>query len=89
MSVNTSNCKNNKTDLKSVAPPNIQTIVPMSRIKTIMKSSPEISIINQDTLYAVTLATVIIKYIIISSYFIIIIIIIYMLYIYLYIGTIY
>jgi hypothetical protein len=66
MSLNTSNCKNNKSDLKSSTPTSIQTIVPMSRIKTIMKSSPEISIINQDTLYAVTLATVIIKNIIIS-----------------------
>ena len=88
MSVNTSNSKNNKTDLKSPAPPNIQTIVPMSRIKTIMKSSPEISIINQDTLYDVTLATVIIKYILISSYFIIIIYMLYI-YLYIYIGTIY
>ena len=63
MSLNTStsnnNHSNNKNDSKLSAPANnIQTIVPMSRIKTIMKSSPEITQINQDTLYAVTLATV-------------------------------
>ena len=51
----------NRTETKtSIA--NIQPIVPMSRVKTIMKSSPEISIINQDTLYLVCKATVLIFY---------------------------
>ena len=36
----------------------IQTIVPMSRVKTIMKSSPEVSTINTETLYVVCKATV-------------------------------
>ena len=52
----------NRTETKtSIA--NIQPIVPMSRVKTIMKSSPEISIINQDTLYLVCKATVLIFFI--------------------------
>ena len=33
-------------------------LIPMSRIRTIMKSSPEITNINQDTLYSVCKATV-------------------------------
>jgi len=35
-----------------------QTIVPMARVKTIMKSSPDISTINADTLVIVCKATV-------------------------------
>ena len=38
----------------------IQPIVPMSRVKTIMKSSPEVTNINSETLYIVCKATVII-----------------------------
>jgi hypothetical protein len=34
------------------------TLIPMSRIRTIMKSSPEITNINQDTLFSVCKATV-------------------------------
>ena len=33
-------------------------LIPMNRIRTIMKSSPEITNINQDTLYSVCKATV-------------------------------
>lgn len=36
----------------------IQPIVPMSRVKTIMKSSPEVTSINTETLYTVCKATV-------------------------------
>lgn len=35
-----------------------QTLIPLNRIRTIMKSSPEITNINQDTLYSVCKATV-------------------------------
>jgi hypothetical protein len=51
------NSSTNKNEAKT-STPSIQPIVPMSRVKTIMKSSPEISIINQDTLYLVCKATV-------------------------------
>lgn len=54
MSQNTSSSKN---DSKASAN-SIQTIIPMARVKTIMKSSPEITTINQDTLYLVCKATV-------------------------------
>jgi hypothetical protein len=37
---------------------NFQTIIPMTIVKTIMKSSPEITAINQDVLYVVCKATV-------------------------------
>lgn len=37
--------------------PALQTLVPMSRVKTIMKSSPEITTINNDTLFVVCKAT--------------------------------
>lgn len=36
----------------------IQPIVPMSKVKTIMKSSPEITTVNTETLYVVCKATV-------------------------------
>jgi hypothetical protein len=35
-----------------------QTLIPMARVKTIMKSSPEITNINPDTLFLVCKATV-------------------------------
>lgn len=38
--------------------PEIQPVVPMNRVKTIMKSSPEVSAINTETLYVVCKATV-------------------------------
>ena len=38
-----------------------QTIIPMTIVKTIMKSSPEITTINQDVLYVVCKATVLEK----------------------------
>jgi len=37
----------------------IQPVVPMSRVKTIMKSSPEITTVSTETLYTVCKATVI------------------------------
>jgi hypothetical protein len=46
-------------DGKSIKnPPHFQTLIPMSRIKTIMKSSPEITTINNETLFVVCKATV-------------------------------
>jgi hypothetical protein len=39
-------------------PSQFPTLIPMSRIKTIMKSSPEITTINNETLYVVCKATV-------------------------------
>ena len=50
------------TDLNKSASNNLNNkgapLIPMNRIRTIMKSSPEISNINQETLYSVCKATV-------------------------------
>ncbi len=62
------NSSTNKNEAKT-STPSIQPIVPMSRVKTIMKSSPEISIINQDTLYLVCKATVRMRFFMIQKYF--------------------
>jgi hypothetical protein len=35
-----------------------QNTIPMSRVRTIMKSSPDVTIIKEDTLYSVCRATV-------------------------------
>jgi hypothetical protein len=51
-SLNGSMCK----DAKNTQ--NYQTLIPMSRVKTIMKSSPEITNISNDTLFVVCKATV-------------------------------
>ena len=53
------NSLDDSKDGKSVkSPPQFQTLIPMSRIKTIMKSSPEITNINNETLFIVCKATV-------------------------------
>ena len=53
-----SNSNNNHASINSHHNNQHQTMIPMSRVRTIMKSSPEITNINQDTLYLVCKATV-------------------------------
>ncbi len=49
----------NQSSQSSSQAAEIQPVVPMSRVKTIMKSSPEITTVNTETLYTVCKATVI------------------------------
>ena len=48
----------NASNASSIPQGRYQTLIPMTRVKTIMKSSPEITNINPDTLFLVCKATV-------------------------------
>lgn len=58
MSNENANKSLNQSHNESGAGGRYPTIIPMSRVRTIMKSSPEITNINQDTLFLVCKATV-------------------------------